>query len=102
MVDSLTALLESIKHDPDVVKANEAQVSAIAHTEVSYRDGLLNFVETVSHQKDRWKRMNRVMRRAKHARRESFLFMSPVPIFWQASFGAYMIAIAVNIVDANR
>lgn len=100
MIASLAALLDSIKHHPEVVTANAAQLSAIVHTEVSYRDGLLNFVETVSHQKTRWKKMKRVMSRAKHARNESFLFMSPVPIFWQASFGACMIA--YNSADASR
>ena len=82
---SLDVLSASVEHLPDLKKAEAGQVAAITRTEISFKGGLLNFVENVSHQKMRWKKMQRTMSRAKHARNESFLFLSPVPVLWKAS-----------------
>ena len=73
----------SLQHLPSVKDTEERQMSAIAHTEMTFKGDLLNFVEVVSYQKQRLHRMHRKMALAKYARGESFVFMTPVPVLWR-------------------
>ena len=76
-------LEEVLSHTPDIEVTRAKQEAAIGQTEISYKGGLLNFVETIPRQRKRWKKMQRHMRMVRHVRGESFLFMSPVPVLWR-------------------
>ena len=76
-------LEDVLSHTPDIDVTRAKQEATISQTEISYKLGLLNFVETIPQQKKRWKKMQQHMSIVKHVHGESFLFVSPVPVLWR-------------------
>jgi hypothetical protein len=71
-------------HRGDVRLMHELQIKSIDDLEVCFKAGLLNFVETIPHQKRRWKLMKRKISKVKKARGESSWSTSPVPVLWKS------------------
>ena len=84
---TMDVMQDSLRHVPDSDVAKARQLSAIQTTEVSYRSGLLNFVEPVHIQRQRTKEMRWVLTDApwsvKNKRGESFIFSAPPIVLWR-------------------